>query len=51
MELEMMAMIYYAKGDASKPIGAGPKMICHITNNRGGWGAGFVLALSKRWWS
>lgn len=44
-----MAMIYYAKGDATKPIGAGPKMICHITNNRGGWGAGFVLALSKRW--
>ncbi len=25
------------------------KVIAHICNDLGGWGAGFVLALSKRW--
>ena len=25
------------------------KIITHCCNNRGGWGAGFVLALSSRW--
>lgn len=39
----------YIKGDATKPIGNGMKIICHICNNKGLWGAGFVLALSKRW--
>jgi O-acetyl-ADP-ribose deacetylase (regulator of RNase III) len=24
-------------------------MICHICNDLGGWGAGFVMAISKRW--
>ncbi len=24
-------------------------MICHICNDIGGWGAGFVLAISERW--
>jgi len=41
--------IHYIKGDATRPRGEGTKIICHICNNVGAWGAGFVLALSKRW--
>lgn len=37
------------EGDATQPQGSGPKLILHIVNDLGGWGAGFVLALSKRW--
>lgn len=42
-------MINYVIGDATQPIGDGHKFILHVCNNKGGWGAGFVLALSKRW--
>ena len=42
-------MIKYIKGDATSPVGEGNKVIAHISNDVGGWGAGFVLALSKRW--
>lgn len=41
--------IAYLKGDATSPQTAGPKIIAHIVNDAGGWGKGFVLALSKRW--
>jgi O-acetyl-ADP-ribose deacetylase (regulator of RNase III) len=41
--------ITYLKGDATQPQGDGNKIICHICNDKGRWGAGFVLALSKRW--
>lgn len=41
--------IKYTVGDATDPIGDGIKMIVHCCNNQGGWGAGFVVALSKRW--
>ena len=34
-------------GDATKPVGDGNKLIIHICNDIGGWGAGFVLALSQ----
>ena len=44
-----MSKITYVKGDATRPIGNGNKIICHISNDIGGWGAGFVLALSRRW--
>lgn len=44
-----MAKITYVKGDATKPIGDGQKFIIHVCNDIGGWGAGFVLALSRRW--
>ncbi|MFB6319422.1 hypothetical protein [Saccharicrinis sp. FJH54] len=44
-----MQTISYVKGDATKPKGEGPKIIVHICNDIGGWGAGFVLALSNRW--
>ena len=42
-------MITYAVGDATQPVGTGPKIIAHICNDVGGWGAGFVLAISRRW--
>ena len=41
--------ITYLKGDATEPIGEGKKIIVHICNDIGAWGAGFVLALSKKW--
>jgi O-acetyl-ADP-ribose deacetylase (regulator of RNase III) len=44
-----MTQIKYEKGDATDPQGEGKKLIIHITNNIGRWGAGFVLAISKRW--
>ena len=40
-------MVTYVKGDATKPQGEGVKIIAHICNDKGGWGAGFVLALNK----
>jgi O-acetyl-ADP-ribose deacetylase (regulator of RNase III) len=39
----------YVTGDATQPIGDGPKIIVHVCNDIGAWGAGFVLAISKRW--
>lgn len=42
-------MIRYLKGDATVPQAKGPKLIVHICNTLGGWGAGFVLAVSNRW--
>lgn len=44
-----MADIRYVKGNATCPQAAGTKIICHICNDIGGWGAGFVLAISARW--
>jgi O-acetyl-ADP-ribose deacetylase (regulator of RNase III) len=42
-------MISYLRGDATSPQSSGPKLIAHISNTIGGWGRGFVLALSARW--
>src|SRR5687768_2965851 len=44
-----MNSITYVTGDATAPIGHGQRVICHVCNDVGGWGRGFVLALSKRW--
>lgn len=44
-----MGGITYLKGDATSPQVDGAKVICHVCNDIGGWGKGFVLALSKRW--
>lgn len=44
-----LASITYRKGDATAPVGDDTKIICHVCNDVGGWGKGFVLALSKRW--
>jgi O-acetyl-ADP-ribose deacetylase (regulator of RNase III) len=41
--------IRYLKGDATCPQAKGNKLICHVCNDIGGWGKGFVLALSRRW--
>lgn len=42
-------MITYLTGDATQPVGDGNKIIAHVCNDVGGWGRGFVVALSKRW--
>jgi O-acetyl-ADP-ribose deacetylase (regulator of RNase III) len=42
-------MINYQKGDATRPNTPGPAIIAHICNDIGAWGAGFVLAVSRRW--
>lgn len=44
-----MGKINYVIGDATEPQGDGGKLIVHICNDVGAWGAGFVLALSKKW--
>ena len=44
-----MTEITYLKGDATQPQAAGVKIIVHVCNDLGGWGKGFVLAISKRW--
>jgi O-acetyl-ADP-ribose deacetylase (regulator of RNase III) len=41
--------IVYETGDATRPTVDGNKIIAHVCNDIGGWGAGFVLALSRRW--
>jgi O-acetyl-ADP-ribose deacetylase (regulator of RNase III) len=41
--------ISYVDGDATRPEGDGPKIICHVCNDIGAWGRGFVLAVSARW--
>lgn len=44
-----MSTLTHLQGDATKPVGAGSKIIVHCCNDLGAWGAGFVLALSRRW--
>jgi O-acetyl-ADP-ribose deacetylase (regulator of RNase III) len=44
-----MSKINYVKGDATNPQGDGTKLILHCCNNFQKWGAGFVLAISKKW--
>ena len=41
--------INYVIGDATQPVGEWPKIIVHVCNDIGGWGRGFVTAISKRW--
>lgn len=44
-------MIAYVEGDATQPMTDrnGPRYIVHCCNDQGGWGSGFVVALSQRW--
>ncbi|MFE2870664.1 macro domain-containing protein [Embleya sp. NPDC059259] len=44
-----MATVTYIRGDATTPLGKGVKVIAHVCNDQGGWGKGFVLAVSRRW--
>lgn len=46
---KMNNRITYIKGDATNPAEPGNKIIVHVCNDVGGWGKGFVLAISKRW--
>ncbi|MFE7188798.1 macro domain-containing protein [Kitasatospora sp. NPDC057541] len=41
--------ITHVRGDATAPLGKGVKVIAHVCNDLGGWGKGFVLAVSQRW--
>lgn len=44
-------MITYVKGDATavSPHASTSIIIPHVTNDMGAWGAGFVMALSRKW--
>src|SRR5262245_22379163 len=44
-----MEALRIVRGDATAPRVDGPKIIAHVCNDVGGWGAGFVLAVSRRW--
>lgn len=44
----MQTQIKYVVGDALAPPER-PAIIAHICNDAGGWGAGFVIAISRRW--
>lgn len=44
-----MNKILYINGDATRPTTEGPNIIVHVCNDIGRWGAGFVVAISKRW--
>lgn len=39
----------FITGDATNPQTLGNKIIAHICNDIGGWGKGFVMAISKKW--
>jgi len=43
-------MIKYIKGDATYPI-KDNAIIAHVVNDIGKWGSGFVLAISKKWYT
>ena len=45
----MATFINYITGDATDPKTSGNKIIVHVCNDIGGWGKGFVMAISKRW--
>ncbi len=45
----MKTGINYLKGDATMPHAEGNKLLVHVCNDIGGWGKGFVMAISKRW--
>jgi hypothetical protein len=43
-------MIQYHVGDCLTPMEEdGDRLILHVCNNKGAWGAGFVMAVSARW--
>jgi len=42
-----IATINYVVGDATKPQGDGAKIIAHVCNDVGAWGAGFTIPLAK----
>lgn len=47
--LAVVTPLMIIKGDATSPQAKGRKVIAHICNDLGGWGKGFVVAISRRW--
>ena len=45
----MTTEVHYLRGDATNPMARGNKIVAHVCNDIGGWGKGFVLAVSKHW--
>jgi O-acetyl-ADP-ribose deacetylase (regulator of RNase III) len=47
----MAGTISYVSGDCVRceDVTGVPVIIAHVCNDRGGWGKGFVVALSERW--
>lgn len=45
----MRTMLTHKVGDATAPSGKGTRVIVHCVNDIGRWGAGFVVAVSKKW--
>jgi len=48
----MAGQLVVIKGDATSPVMASEDervIVPHVTNDEGGWGAGFVVALSRKW--
>lgn len=45
----MTGVVRYVVGDATVPVGTGPRVIAHVCNDLGAWGRGFVTAVSRRW--
>lgn len=41
------AAMTFVVGDATRPQGPAPHIIAHICNDRGGWGRGFVTAVTR----
>ncbi len=42
--------LHESTGDATRPVQTmGNILVAHVVNDRGGWGKGFVLAISNRW--
>jgi O-acetyl-ADP-ribose deacetylase (regulator of RNase III) len=41
--------IQYVIGDATRPVGKDVRVVAHICNTEGVWGAGFTGAVSNRW--
>ena len=44
-----MDLLEFVLGDATTPGGDGNRIIAHVCNDIGGWGKGFVVAISARW--
>ncbi|MET8575201.1 Appr-1-p processing protein [Streptomyces sp. NPDC005012] len=44
-----MELLTIITGDATNPQAPGRKIIAHVCNDLGGWGKGFVLAISRKW--
>lgn len=42
-------MIHYLIGDATEPITDKYRIVCHVVNDEGRWGRGFVVAVSQKW--